>query len=677
MSKEIELSSDEITKIIEDFLDQIENDCQKNNRSSDPKEGNNNPKNRYSEDNSERYIPPIAEDLPPVILWGPPGVGKSSIIASICAKRNIGFVDVRLAQKDPVDMRGIPFPNLYNRTVDWYIASEWPTGLVMNDKNVKTSLKHSIDENNLKSISTDDGELKIAKKLDDPENRIKYGIIFFDELTAAEDNLQVAAYEMILDRKLGNEYKVPPGWYICAAGNRAEDKSVSKPMSAALANRFLHTVVIANRDSWLKWAKENGVHMFVTAFLETHPQPGYLHNMYDLPPLSSAASDQMATKRLQKGWPSPRSWERVSDCCKIYEHLITQVSMDTNLDFDAKAEKIDVLWGTLESLVKGLVGPTMGMIFVSDIKGTITVEKVLPLIEAFPIRLYYQDGQIRGEQDTGRSLKIRSSGDPIVYDLLDRNKEYASFAKDRLDYEAPLFSPLDYNKLGKVIDIPINTAKDQKIDIMAFNDKYDLQKYVNGVASVKATQRAYDAKAQTFKDVEIDLAVQGNDILTRFNNYMIEAKNAGKNGYLVETLLLSSFQYYLNNIIKNRATVTGKSLNVEDDYDFYVYRAFENLYFILCFSPSSQATSIHFNITSNSKKTKSQEALVRRFFVWNRIANLKAAMYKKIGKDARELIENAYAEFVKLKQASRTDATTTIAVGTSKEIEKNVVEEDC
>jgi len=342
MSRTIETSADEITSIIEEFLDQIERDCQDNERSSDPKEGNNNPKNRHNADQKERYIPPIADDLPPVILWGPPGVGKSSIVASICARRNIGFVDVRLAQKDPVDMRGIPFPNQYNRTVDWYIASEWPTGLIMNENNAKVSLKHSKQENNLIEVSIDGGTLKVKKKLEDPQNQIKYGIIFFDELTAADENLQVAAYEMILDRKLGNEYKVPPGWYICAAGNRAEDKSVSKPMSAALANRFLHAVVLPDLNSWLNWADTHGVHLFVTSFLRAYKDKDYLHNMYSKPPLIGNLGQPEIDKKLQKGWPSPRSWERVSDCCKIYSDLINDVS-NAQIDSIEKKERIDIL----------------------------------------------------------------------------------------------------------------------------------------------------------------------------------------------------------------------------------------------------------------------------------------------------------------------------------------------
>ena len=58
--------------------------------------------------------------------------------------------------------------------------------------------------------------------LEDDETPEK-GIILFDEITAADSTLQVAAYEFILDRRLGQLYEVPDGWYIVAAGNRTSD----------------------------------------------------------------------------------------------------------------------------------------------------------------------------------------------------------------------------------------------------------------------------------------------------------------------------------------------------------------------------------------------------------------------------------------------------------------------
>lgn len=140
--------------------------------------------------------PERAADVAPVMLWGPPGTGKSSLVAGICRELDIELIDIRLAQRDPVDLRGLPVPTKHS--VDWLVSSDWPRK---------------------------------------PDSR---GIILFDELTAVDRSLQVAVYEIILDRRLGNLYHVPPGWLMVAAGNRGGDQAVTTTMSSALANRFCH-----------------------------------------------------------------------------------------------------------------------------------------------------------------------------------------------------------------------------------------------------------------------------------------------------------------------------------------------------------------------------------------------------------------------------------------------------
>ena len=190
--------------------------------------------------------------ISPLMLWGPPGIGKSDLIRTLCEEHGWGFVDVRLAQRDPVDLRGLPVPQ--DGVVRWLPSSEWPR---------------------------------------EPGSR---GILLFDELTAADRTLQVAAYELILDRRLGDTYEIPPGWLVCGAGNRSEDSSVSVPMSAALANRFLHLDLAADLESWTRWARKKRLRSDLVAFLRFRPQL-----LLD-----------MGNVELQRGWPSPRSWARVS-----------------------------------------------------------------------------------------------------------------------------------------------------------------------------------------------------------------------------------------------------------------------------------------------------------------------------------------------------------------------------
>lgn len=198
--------------------------------------------------------PELSRKLPPLMVWGAPGIGKSSIMRSVAQELGVGFIDVRLAQREPVDIRGLPMPDKETNSVKWLVSSEWPR---------------------------------------DPDSK---GIIFFDEITAADRSLQVAAYELILDRRLGDLYSMPDGWYVCAAGNRVEDAAVAMTMSSALANRFLHVELREDPELWVKWALRNGIDPAVTGFIRYRPGLLFRHE----------------GENLERGWPSPRSWDRVS-----------------------------------------------------------------------------------------------------------------------------------------------------------------------------------------------------------------------------------------------------------------------------------------------------------------------------------------------------------------------------
>ena len=201
--------------------------------------------------------PEMAKMLPPLMVWGAPGLGKSSILQKAARDQGIGFIDVRLAQREPVDIRGLPVPGPDG--VKWLVSSDWPR---------------------------------------DPKS---HGIILFDEITAADRSLQVAAYEFILDRRLGELYKVPDGWYICAAGNRTEDRAVAATMSSALANRFMHVELGEDVESWVAWALKSDIQPSVVGFLRFRP----------------AMLFSQKGENLERGWPTPRSWERVSRMLEV------------------------------------------------------------------------------------------------------------------------------------------------------------------------------------------------------------------------------------------------------------------------------------------------------------------------------------------------------------------------
>jgi hypothetical protein len=186
----------------------------------------------------------------PVMMWGPPGVGKSQMVSEVAARHGVPVIDIRLSQMEPSDLRGIPFRT--GESVEWAIPAILPNAKRHGEK----------------------------------------GILFLDEITSAPPSVSAAAYQLILDRRLG-AYEVPPGWAIFAAGNRQGDRGVTYAMPAPLANRFSHFEVEANLDDWSQWAYENNIDDRLIGFLRFRPEL-----LFDFDP-----------SRNPTAFPTPRSWE--------------------------------------------------------------------------------------------------------------------------------------------------------------------------------------------------------------------------------------------------------------------------------------------------------------------------------------------------------------------------------
>ena len=200
--------------------------------------------------------------LPSVMLWGAPGVGKSQAVRQIAKEIERGtckkavVTDVRLLLFNPIDLRGIPTANA--------------------DKTLAVWLKPQIFQM-------------------DPSDHL-INILFLDEISAAPQSVQAAAYQITLDRVVG-EHKLPENCIVIAAGNRVTDKSVAFKMPKALANRLLHIQVEGSFTAWKQWAIERGIHPKVVGFLSF--RQNYLMAF-------DGSNDDLA-------FATPRSWEMVSN----------------------------------------------------------------------------------------------------------------------------------------------------------------------------------------------------------------------------------------------------------------------------------------------------------------------------------------------------------------------------
>ena len=227
----------------------------------------------------------------PVFLWGPPGIGKSELVESITNELGGCMIDLRLGQMEPTDIRGIPFYNKDTGKMDWAAPVDLP------------------DE--------------------DTASQYPIVVLFLDEMNSAPASVQSAAYQLILNRRIG-QYKLPDNVVMVAAGNRESDKGVTFRMPTPLANRFIHQEMKVDFASWQEWAVMNKVHKDVVGYLSYAKQ-----DLYDFDAKSSS-----------RAFATPRSWTFVSE-------LLNDDSMDDE---------------TATNLVKGTIGEGLAVKFMAHRK---------------------------------------------------------------------------------------------------------------------------------------------------------------------------------------------------------------------------------------------------------------------------------------------------------------------
>ena len=238
----------------------------------------------------------------PVFVWGNPGVGKSSIIKQIANDKNMEFIDLRLSLLDPTDLRGIPFFDSANKSAIWAKPEFLPNS-----------------------------------------NSQAFGILFLDEINSAPPTVQAAAYQLILDRKIG-EYTLPMNYAIVAAGNYESDRGVTYRMPTPLANRFVHLDFELDFEEWKSWAYESKIDTRIISFLSYKPQ-----NLFTFD-----------AKAKEKSFATPRSWSFVNDILNsnlqivflkdVISGVVGKESSDEFMNFCKVIDKLPNIQEILEAI---------------------------------------------------------------------------------------------------------------------------------------------------------------------------------------------------------------------------------------------------------------------------------------------------------------------------------------
>ncbi len=200
----------------------------------------------------------------PVFIWGPPGIGKSSLVQQFAAAVGIPCVSLLGSQLAPEDIIGVP------QIVEGK-SRFCPPAMIARD---------------------------------DPY------CLFLDELNACSHEVQKAFYSLIHERRVG-DYGLPAGSVVIGAGNRAQDNAIVKPMSSALINRMIHVQLHASHRDWLDWAYQNDIHPWVVEYIQLRPS-----HLWVEPP------------KTEETFSSPRAWHMLSEALQQFGDAISDEMLE-------------------------------------------------------------------------------------------------------------------------------------------------------------------------------------------------------------------------------------------------------------------------------------------------------------------------------------------------------------
>lgn len=228
----------------------------------------------------------------PMLLMGPPGVGKTQIMEQIARECQIGLVAYTITHHTRQSAVGLPF-----------IVEEEFEGK-----------KYSVTEYTMSEIIA-----SVHRKM--KETGLTEGILFIDEINCVSETLAPTMLQFLQCKTFGNQ-AVPAGWIIVAAGNPpAYNKSV-RDFDMVTLDRVRRMDIEADFSIWKKYAREQGIHESILTYLELRPQNFYrVENDVD--------GMQFVTAR---------GWEDLSNLMDAYEELQIPVTEDVIHEFLAHEE---------------------------------------------------------------------------------------------------------------------------------------------------------------------------------------------------------------------------------------------------------------------------------------------------------------------------------------------------
>ena len=221
----------------------------------------------------EYRIPAIRQR--PVLLMGPPGIGKTQIMEQIAEECGIGLVSYTITHHTRQSAVGLPM-----------IKTEEFEGK-----------EYSVTEYTMSEIIA--GVYKAVKEQGHTE-----GILFIDEINCVSETLIPTMLQFLQCKTFGNQ-KVPEGWIIVAAGNPPEFNRSVREFDMVTYDRLRVINIDADLEVWREYAREREIHNAILSYLDIRPQ-----NFYRV------EADVDGLKFV-----TARGWEDLSSLMYVYEEL--------------------------------------------------------------------------------------------------------------------------------------------------------------------------------------------------------------------------------------------------------------------------------------------------------------------------------------------------------------------
>lgn len=226
-------------------------------------------KNTYG----EYQIPSIRQR--PILLMGPPGIGKTQIMEQIARECGIGLVSYTITHHTRQSAIGLPF-------------------IKEKEYGGKT---YSVTEYTMSEIIA-----SVYEKIEQTGN--KEGILFIDEINCVSETLAPTMLQFLQCKMFGNQ-KIPEGWVIVAAGNPPEYNKSVRDFDVVTLDRIKKMDVEADYGVWKEYAYQAGIHPSILAYLEIRKDCFY----------------RMETTVDGKAFVTARGWEDLSRFIQAYEEL--------------------------------------------------------------------------------------------------------------------------------------------------------------------------------------------------------------------------------------------------------------------------------------------------------------------------------------------------------------------